>query len=292
MIQKRDLLVGIALVATVLGIAVLALFMLSVASLEEPHIREPSVAILDITGGIYAPAGTVKQLERYISHENVSAIVIRLNTPGGGVAATQEIYETVRKAKDAGKVVIASLGTVAASGGYYIAAACDTIMANPATITGSIGVIATFPDLSGLYEKVGIDITVVKTGEFKDTGSTARGLTEHERAYLDEVLEDMFDQFLGVVASGRGMSLEEVRNLADGRVFTGRQAVANGLIDILGTFQDAIDLAGELAGLGVNPPVYREKQTGVRDILFEGMSGALRQFSEQRLPMMSYLMDF
>ena len=292
MIQKRDLLVGIVLAAAVLAVAVLAVIVLSVASLDEPLIGEPSVAVLDIIGGIYTPAGMIEQLDRYVRHENVPAIVIRLNTPGGGVAATQEVYESVRKAKDAGKIVIASMGTVAASGGYYIAAACDTIIASPATITGSIGVIATFPDLSGLYEKVGIDYAVIKTGEFKDTGSTTRGLTEQEREYLDEVLADIFDQFLEVVATERGMPLEEVRVLADGRVFTGRQALENGLIDMLGTYQDAVDLAGELAGLGVDPPVYRENRVGLWDILFEGMYGAFSRVSEQRLPTMSYLMDF
>jgi protease IV len=292
MMQRRDIVLGIALIVGVGLLGVVALMVLAAVTFDEPLITEPSIAVVDIVGGIYSSDDTVDLLDRYMRHDKVAAIVIRLDTPGGGVAATQEIYETVLKARKAGKLVIASMGTVAASGGYYIASACDTIMANPATMTGSIGVIATFPNFSGLYEKIGVGYNVVKTGQFKDTGSTARKMTDEERAYLDGVVADTFDQFLEAVADGRRMSIDAVRPLADGRVFTGRQAQKLGLIDLLGTYQDALDLAGRLTGLGERPRIFKERRSSFWDIAFEGMSTVAVKVYEQRMPAVSYLMNF
>ena len=228
----------------------------------------------------------------YIEQKRVKAIVIRLDTPGGGVAATQEIYATVLKAKAKGIPIIASMGTVAASGGYYVASACDTIMANPATITGSIGVIAMFPILAGLYDKIGIEYDVVKTGQFKDTGNTFRELTPEEREYMNDLVNDMFEQFLSVVSEQRGMAIEQVRTLADGRVFTGRQALGNGLVDTLGTYQDAIDLAGEITGLGKNPPVYEENRLGFWNTMIDGVQQVIRHGAEMSMPTLSYQMSY
>ncbi len=292
MIERRDFRAGMVLIVLLAGGALMAVLLLATASLNEPAITENCVAVVPIEGGIYAPRQVVDQLERYIEHKRVKAIVIRLDTPGGGVAATQEIYATVLKAKAQGKPVIASMGTVAASGGYYVASACDTIMANPATITGSIGVIAMFPVLAGLYEKIGIDYEVVKTGQFKDTGSTFRELTPEERDYMNGLINDMFEQFIGVVSEQRGMTIEQVRTLADGRVFTGRQALGNGLVDTLGTYQDAIDLAGEIAGLGKNPPVYEESRFGFWNTMIDGVQQVIRHGAEMSVPTLSYQMSF
>ena len=292
MIERRDFWAGLVLIVLLAGGALMAVLLLAAATLNEPVITEDCVAVVPIEGGIYTPRSVVEQLERYIEHRRVKAIVIRLDTPGGGVAATQEIYATVLKAKAQGKPVIASMGTVAASGGYYIASACDTIMANPATITGSIGVIAMFPVLAGLYDKIGIDYDVVKTGEFKDTGNTFRELTPGEREYMNELVNDMFEQFLDVVSEQRGLPLDQVRILADGRVFTGRQAVGNGLVDTLGTYQDAIDLAGETAGLGKNPPVYEERPFGFWNTMVEGVRQVVRSGAEMSMPTVSYQMSY
>lgn len=292
MIQRRDVLLGVAVLVVLCMAGMVALMVLTAAALDEPLITEPGIAIVDIAGVIYAPGETVHELERYLASDKIPVIVIRLNTPGGGVAATQEIYETVLKARRAGKTVIASMGTAAASGGYYIAVACDTIMANPATITGSIGVIATYPNLSGLYEKLGIDYNVLKSGRFKDTGSTSRPMTEDEREYLNSVIDDTFDQFLTAVADGRGMDVEEVRGYADGRIFTGRQALERGLIDETGTFQDAVDLAGEVAGLGPSPTTYRDERTDFWELVSEGMSRVIPGGLIPHLPSVSYLVQF
>ena len=250
------------------------------------------IAIVEINGMIISPKGVVEKLERYIKNDDIPAIVIRLNTPGGGVSATQEIFETVKKARHAGKKVIASMGTVAASGGYYIAAACDTVMANPATITGSIGVIATFPNFTELYRKIGIDYNVIKSGKFKDTGSSSREMTDEERAYLDGLIMDTYEQFLLAVSQERNLSLDFIRNIAEGKIFTGRQALEQGLIDSLGTYQDAVDLAGVLVGLGENPPVLKETRGVFWEIIADGMSDIISKGFEFKFPSISYMLTY
>ena len=230
--------------------------------------------------------------ERYLSEDNIPVIVLRLNTPGGGISATQEIYETVLKARAAGKKVIASMGTVAASGGYYISVACDTVVATSGTITGSIGVIATFPECADLYRKIGIGFTVVKSGKFKDTGSPARSMTEEEKAHIESVILDSYEQFLDAVVEGRNLTLDEVRNLADGRIFTGRQALKLGLVDVLGTYHDALDLAGELAGIGKNPPVVRESRGPFWVALLNGIDRFVSIGIERNFPRVQFLMPY
>lgn len=171
MVNRRDVILGISLVGTFLIMVLFVMTIISAMTLREVHVSKKSVAVIEITGAIISPSSVVERLERYIRNDNIPAIVLRLNTPGGGVAPTQEIYDTVLKARQKGKKIIGSMGTVAASGGYYIASACDSIMANPGTITGSIGVIADFAEFSNLFKKMGVDITVIKSGKYKDTGS-------------------------------------------------------------------------------------------------------------------------
>src|SRR5690606_32455107 len=181
--------------------------------------------------------------------DRVRAVVLRLNTPGGSAAAAEEIGVEIRRLREAGKPVVASMGDTAASGGYWIAALTDHIVASPATLTGSIGVIMELTNLEGLYERLGIEVETIKSGEHKDIGSPTRELTEEERALLQGLIDDIFDQFVTVVAEGRGLSRQEVLALADGRVFTGRQALAAGLVDSLGGLNDAVEIAAELAGI-------------------------------------------
>ncbi|MBP5286348.1 MAG: signal peptide peptidase SppA [Elusimicrobiales bacterium] len=188
--------------------------------------------------------------------KNVKAIVLDINTPGGTVAAVQEIYDAVMYVrKEEKKKVIATFGDVSASGGYYVAVACDEIFAYPGTLTGSIGVIMDGMNYGELMKKIGLKSEVVKSGKFKDIGSPSREMSEEERQLLQEMINDTYDQFLTAVAEGRKMDKEKARKLADGRIFTGRQAKANGLVDTLGNYQDAIDRAGVLAGLGKNPTI-------------------------------------
>ncbi len=182
MIYRRDLFFGVLLLSFLCVLVIAAFLMIVSVAVDGVHVSEKRIAVIEISGAIISPKSPVEKLERYITDKNIPAIVIRLNTPGGGISATQEIYETVRKARSAGKKVIATMGTVAASGGYYIAAACDSIVATPGTITGSIGVIATIPDFSGLYQKIGINFNVIKAGKYKDIGSSSRKMTEEEKA--------------------------------------------------------------------------------------------------------------
>lgn len=178
----------------------------------------------------------------------VKAVVLRINSPGGAVVASDELYRVVKQLNSV-KPVVVSMGDMAASGGYYIAAPSSEIIANPATITGSIGVIAQFPQLSGLYEKLGVEMRTFKSGEFKDIGAVDREMTQAEAEILDSIVTDSYDQFVQAVTTGRNLPEEEVRRLADGRIYSGRQAQANGLIDQLGNLDTAIQSAERLASV-------------------------------------------
>lgn len=212
----------------------------------------------DLFGGLTAGSNTIMaQIRKAKDDPEVKAVVIRINSPGGSAAASQEIAEEVKKLREAGKVVVTSMGDTAASGGYWIAAHTDRIVANPGTLTGSIGVITQLQNLEELYDKIGISYETFTSGPHKDMGSSARSLTDEERQIFQSMVDDIFRQFVAVVAEGRGMTEEEVLKLADGRVFTGRQALEVGLVDDLGNFHDAIDIAAQMAGLG---PDYRVKE--------------------------------
>jgi protease-4 len=292
MIYRRDLFFGVLLLSFLCVLVIAAFLMIVSVAVDGVHVSEKRIAVIEISGAIISPKSPVEKLERYITDKNIPAIVIRLNTLGGGISATQEIYETVRKARSAGKKVIATMGTVAASGGYYIAAACDSIVATPGTITGSIGVIATIPDFSGLYQKIGINFNVIKAGKYKDIGSSSRKMTEEEKALLDSVITDHHEQFMSVVSEGRKLQLDFVRSIADGRVFTGRQALKLGLVDRLGTYQDAIDLAGVMVGIGKNPPVLKETRGLFREVFIDEMSNILLGGLELKIPQISYIFTY
>lgn len=222
----------------------------------------PVVGVIRIEGPITGGASTsgllgsstgadhiINLLHDAREDDRVRAVVLRLNTPGGSAAAAEEIGVEIQRLRDAGKVVVTSMGDTAASGGYWIAALTDHIVASPATLTGSIGVIMELTNFEGLYERLGIEVETIKSGEHKDIGSPTRDLTEEERALLQGLVDDIFDQFVTVVAEGRGLSRQEVLAVADGRLFTGRQAVQAGLVDSLGTLTDAVEVAAELAGI-------------------------------------------
>ncbi len=216
------------------------------------------VAIIDVKGVIEDSGEIVRQLNKYEDDSSVKALVLRIDSPGGGVAASQEIYEGVLEFKDSGKSVIASMGAMAASGGYYIACAADTILANPGSLTGSIGVIFSFPTFEKLMNTIGIKLEVFKSGKLKDVGNYSREVTPEERKMLQAAIDDTYEQFIDVVSETRELDLEEVQKLADGSIFTGRQAIELGLIDELGTLNDAISIAGELADLGDDPRTVKE----------------------------------
>ena len=182
------------------------------------------------------------------------AVVVRINSPGGSPAASQEIHGALTRLRQDGLPVVASMGDMATSAAYYVALAADTIVANPATTTGSIGVILQVATMERLLDRWGIDVELLTSGPFKAAGSPFRPMTPAERQVLMETLEDMYGQFVEAVAAGRGLSVERVRELADGRVYSGRQALDAGLIDELGSFHDALRIATRLAGLKRYPP--------------------------------------
>jgi len=216
------------------------------------------IAIVRIKGVILDSENTINQIRRWKKDEDVKAIILRINSPGGAVAPSQEIYSEVVKASKK-KPVITSMGTVAASGGYYIAAASAHIIADPGTLTGSIGVIMMFSNFQKLMEKIGLESVVLKSGKFKDTGSPYRPFTKDDRELLQGVINSIYIQFVTDVASGRGMDIDDVRKLADGRVYTGEQALENKLVDQLGTMRDAIDVAAKMANMQAEPVIVEDK---------------------------------
>jgi protease-4 len=222
------------------------------------------VGLVEIVGEIDDPEPIVDQLDRMERDTSIRAVVVRLDSPGGGVAASQEIYESVKKLRDQGKKpVVASMGGVAASGAYYVACAADSIVANAGTLTGSIGVIMTFPNTEDLFRKVGIRFETVKTGKYKDIGTMWRPMTDDERKLLQDVLSNVYDQFIDTIVEGRALAREDVLPYADGRIFSGDQALGYGFVDRLGDLDDSIRLAGEMAGISGQPVVVRKERRRV-----------------------------
>jgi len=212
----------------------------------------PRVGVVEVTGTIMDSKKTLKELRDFADADTIKAIVVRIDSPGGSVGPSQEIYEAVRKLKDK-KHVVMSMGSIAASGGFYIACAGEKIYANPGTLTGSIGVIFTFYNVQGLLKWAGVQVAPLTAGKIKDAGSPFKEMTAEERAYFRGVLDDVHDQFIQAVADGRGLSVEQVKPLADGRVFTGRQAKEMKLVDAMGGLEDAVAEAGRLGGIKGTP---------------------------------------
>ncbi|MBI5206665.1 MAG: signal peptide peptidase SppA [Candidatus Firestonebacteria bacterium] len=199
----------------------------------------------------------VDRLRKIGKNKNIKAIVLRINSPGGTAGASQEIYEEVNKLRKNGKKVVVSMGDMAASGAYYISCAADKIVANPATVTGSIGVIFNFGNMEELFKKIGVKIEVVKSGKNKDIGAFWRSPDEEETKLLQGLIDNTYEQFVKAVAEGRNMPIEKVKELADGSIFNGEQALEKGLVDKLGNLPDAIQLAQDLAGLKGEPNIIK-----------------------------------
>jgi len=223
-----------------------------------------AVGVVEIEGAIADARNAIEQIRKFREDEDIKAIVVRIDSPGGAVGPSQEIYREIRKTVTTKKVV-ASMGAVAASGGYYVACAADGIVANPGTITGSIGVIMGYTNFRQLLDKIGMVPVVIKSGPYKDTGSPTREMRDDEREILQTITDDIHQQFVTAIAEGRNMAREKVAAAADGRIFTGEDAKAKGLIDRLGNFEDALEWAGELGGIdGPVVPVYaRDKEFSI-----------------------------
>lgn len=276
--------------------ATFTLFIISVAVLvslvgrQRPYVAGAHVGVIEVSGLIIEAKPVIDQLIEFRKDRDVKAIVVRVDSPGGEVGPSQEIYEEIRKTTKTKKVV-ASLGGVAASGGYYIAAACDRIVSNPGTITGSIGVLVEFTNIQKLLGKIGVDADVIKAGAYKDLGSPVRPMSSEERALIQGVLDSVHEQFIRAVAQGRKMPAEKVREISDGRIFSGEQARSLGLVDSLGNLEDAVEVAGRLGGIkGEVQAVYvKKKPFSLWRMLFEedAAQGALERL---RLSPLRYLM--
>ncbi len=219
------------------------------------------VAIVNIIGELYQSKSVINTIHQYEKRPGVKAIVLRIDSPGGSVTAAQEIYEEVNKIRMKGeKPIIASLGSVAASGGYYIACGAETIVANPGTITGSIGVVINIVNAEKLLDKIGVNIKTITSGEHKDIGSISRGLTSNDEKLLREMIDNIQEQFLQVIEERRGLTSRELEHISDARILTGEQALKNRLVDELGNLNDAIDIAARKAEIKGDPRIIEEKE--------------------------------
>ena len=275
MASKRDIIIAFVIGGVFLfGMGLMTLLFIFAWSDQGEYIDSGSgqIAIVEVFGPIYDSSTPVRQIDKWAERIDIEAIVVHVNSPGGGVAASQEIYYAIERARNyQGKIVVISMSSVAASGGYYLACAGDIVVANPGTLTGSIGVIVQYPTFGEFLEKVGIKFETVKSGNLKDLGNPSRSMTNEEKLMLKSVIMDSYEQFVDVVARGRGMEKEVVYPLADGRIYTGLQAYNLGLVDTLGTLKDAIDIAAEMSGLEGKPETVKEikKRPGLIDLLGE-----------------------
>lgn len=277
--QKRPLLTAIVItVVIVVGFAAV------LATMGEGETKAGAglsffgdkVGVVEVTGAIALSTPIVFDLQKLRNDSSIKAIILRVDSPGGGVAASQEIYREVARTA-AVKPVICSMGSVAASGGYYIASPCTKIVASPGTLTGSIGVILSLPNLEGLFQKIGLRMEYITAGKYKGTGAPGRPLTEAQRAMLDKMIKITHEQFISDVAKGRKIDPTELRKIADGRVFTAQTAMGLGLVDQLGNINDAVDLAGQMAGIKGKPKlVWPQEDEG--GLLSRLIRGAVRDF--------------
>ncbi len=257
----------------ILILAVFFLFLMILSALLTVFLKDASIggkiALVKVEGPILESKSVVDEIRGYVKDRSIKAIVLRVNSAGGGVTPSQEIYAEVKRAASAKKVVV-SMGSVAASGGYYIAAPATRIIANPGTITGSIGVIMEIPNLKEFMDKLGIKTEVIKSGKHKDIASVFRGIGKEERDILQSLMNDVHEQFISDVAESRKLSKENVRKIADAKVFSGKQAIDIGLVDELGDLQHAIKVAANLAGIEGEPEVVIKKKKSPFLELIEG----------------------
>lgn len=220
-------------------------------------VPDASILVLKLEGVIFDKSVFLEDLNKYIKDKKIKGVLIRLNSPGGGLATTQEIYNEIRRLKDQyKKPVVVSIGSVAASGGFYVAMAGDKIVANEGSILGSIGVVMFLANYEKLYDWAKIEHHVIKTGEFKDSGSSFRQMTNRERDYFQDLLDQALGQFKAVIVRDRKLSTELVDEYSDARIFFGDTGVLQGFIDQIGTYYEALDLVGEMSGLGKDPEIF------------------------------------
>ena len=256
--EKKPTLIRKLLLLVLVLLALVGISSISSEWIEEQG-AENRIGVVGITGLISDSQHIVYQVKKFSQDKRIRGIVLRIDSPGGSVGPSQEIYDEILKARKSGKIIYASMGTLAASGGYYIASAAEKIFANPGTLTGSIGVIMAFSNAKRLMEKIGLQPEVIKAGEYKDIGSPARAMTKKEKSLLQSVVTDVHQQFIEAVAIGRDISIEEVTKIADGRILTGRQAHSLNLVDQMGGLQVSIEQLAKKVGIIGIPKIIKEK---------------------------------
>jgi len=266
------LIVGIIISLSVLFAVSIRIAKSLIGGADSPISSQDGIGLVEVKGMILDSKETIRQLRHFLKQENLKVVVLRVDSPGGIVAPSQEIYEEVKKFA-AKKKIIVSMGSLAASGGYYISAPATMIYANPGTITASIGVILKLSNIEALMDKIGIKSYTLKTGKYKDSGSPVREFSAEDRAMLQSVIDNTHEQFIRAVAEGRKLPIDEVRRIADGRILSGEQAKGLKLVDRLGTLQDAIEEAGKLAGIKGEPEVIipPKKRVNYLDLLADGV---------------------
>jgi protease-4 len=275
--KRKRILIGLGVIAGLLIFFFAILFMIGRYSggKSSRFAFGDKIAIVEVKGVITQSSGIIEELQQYLEDDGVKAIILRIDSPGGGVGPAQEIYREIIKIKSKKKVVT-SMGSVAASGGYYIACASNLIVANPGTITGSIGVIMQFSNFEELLKKIGIKGVVLKSGEHKDIGSPFREMTPEEKRIMQEVLDNVHQQFIQAVAEGRKLDRSKVVQIADGRIMTGEQAKNLGLVDQMGNLQDTIDITAKMVGIVGKPIVlYPKKRISIWELLMRDMASAI-----------------
>jgi protease-4 len=254
------------------------------------------IAIVDLNFTIISSEPIVRQFKKYREDKSIKAIILRINSPGGGVAASQEMYEAIRKTRDAGIPVIVSIGSVGASGGYMAACGGSYIISNPGSVVGSIGVIAQFYTMKELADKVGIKETTIKSGKLKDAGNPLRDPNADDLAYFQDIINDDYQQFIELVSKERKIDIDSLKEIANGRVFTGRQSLKLRLVDTLGTFEDAVEIACKFANIKGEPQLVREKEKyNILEMFVENLSntgilGLKKEIQEEFLnqPILQY----
>ena len=288
--KKHPILTVLLIIAGfALLLGTVSVVVVKIVSPTAPISFTPKIGVIPINGAIVNAQPVIAEIIRFRKDRAIKAIIVRIDSPGGGVGPSQEIYEELKRTRKK-KKVIASMGSVAASGGFYVASAAEKIVANPGTITGSIGVIMQFVQFKSLLEKIGINLETVKSGEYKDMGYPQRELTDRDRRILGQVIKDIQGQFVSAVAEGRHIAKEKVEAIADGRIFSGERAKELGLVDVLGNFQDAVELAKKMTGIRGDVTLVYPKRHGEKlwDLLFDSTSRSLMKWLQKTQTRVEY----
>ena len=271
MTKGQKIIIGVVLAAPIVLGIILMIGNSGPGASKFSSFSSHKVGLVQISDVIYSSEDYVRQLRDMRGDDAIAGVILRIDSPGGAVAPSQEVFEEVMKFRDINKPLVVSMGNLAASGGYYIASPAFKIFANPGTVTGSIGAIMSFPHYYKLLSKIGVDVEVIKAGELKDVGSPHRESTPREKAYLQTMLNDIHNQFIEDVSRARSIDIDSLRPIADGRIFTGRQALQADLVDTLGSYEDALSYIKEYLGLSDKTEVIEKKkpESFLKKMLFD-----------------------